>query len=160
MLTSISFYWCINLASMEAGVWISHYISQRIVGCSFISVPYFRIDAINKQMRYIYVYCYMINSLLIKVLFSRQYMIYKTRQWCQNTNVDIFALYYNRPISKNLRVHPFNIPQCDHSEQKYAYFCFEGALWDMGQVHSGICELDQLAVSFIFCVICHLRCHR
>ena len=39
---------------------------------------------------------------------------------------------------------PVPYPTILHSEQKCAHFCLNGALWDMEQVHSGICELGQL----------------
>ena len=52
----------------------------------------------------------------------------------------------------NPRMHPFHIPQCSiqnrnvHMNRNVHISVMNGALWDMEQVHSGICELGQLSM--------------
>ena len=47
----------------------------------------------------------------------------------------------NRPISINPRMHLFHIPQSSIQNRNVHISVLHGALWDMEQVHSGICEL-------------------
>ena len=44
----------------------------------------------------------------------------------------------------NPRMHLFHIPQCSIQNRNVHISVLNGALWDMKQVHSGICELGQL----------------
>ena len=43
-------------------------------------------------------------------------------------------------------MHLFHIPQCPIQNRNVHISVLNGALWDMKQVHSGICELIQLVV--------------
>ena len=42
--------------------------------------------------------------------------------------------------------HPFHIPQCSIQNRNVHISVLNGALWDMEQVHSGICEIGLLLV--------------
>ena len=46
-------------------------------------------------------------------------------------------------------MHLFHIPQCSIENRNVHISVLNGALWDMEQVHSGICELGQLAEATI-----------
>ena len=54
------------------------------------------------------------------------------------------------PLAKftNPRMHLFHIPQCSIQNRNVHISVLNGALWDMEQVHSGICEIGLLCSSF------------
>ena len=58
----------------------------------------------------------------------------------------------------NLKMHLFDIPQCSIENWNVHISVLNGALWDIGQVHSGICELGRLWVQWfsltLFSVLC------
>ena len=63
------------------------------------------------------------------------------------------------PIDQFHKSHnpPVPYPTMLHSEQKCAHFCSEcGTLWDMEQVHSGICELCRLIIITLHWCCCWL----
>ena len=41
-------------------------------------------------------------------------------------------------------MHPFHIPQCSIQNRNVHISVLNGVLWDMEQVHSGICEIGLL----------------
>ena len=41
-------------------------------------------------------------------------------------------------------MHLFHIPECSIQKRNVHISVLSGALWDMEQVYSGICEIDQL----------------
>ena len=49
----------------------------------------------------------------------------------------------------NPRMHLFRIPQCSIQNRNVHISVLNGALWDMEQVHSGICKLGQLLIHAI-----------
>ena len=48
----------------------------------------------------------------------------------------------------NPRMHLFHIPQCSIQNRNVHISVLNGALWDMEQVHSEICEIGLLPVWF------------
>ena len=59
---------------------------------------------------------------------------------------------------ENPTMHMSHIRQCTTQNRNVYISVMNGALWDMGQVHCGICELGQLSVIYIFnIVIVHVR---
>ena len=42
-------------------------------------------------------------------------------------------------------MHLFHIPECSTQNRNVHISVLNGAFWDMEQVHSGICELGQMA---------------
>ena len=48
----------------------------------------------------------------------------------------------------NPRMHLFHIPQCSTQNRNVHISVLNGAWWNMEQVHSGICELRQLAMLY------------
>ena len=54
-------------------------------------------------------------------------------------------------------MHPFHIPQCLIHNRNVHISVLNGALWDMEEVHCGICELGQFPVHYASClvVLCH-----
>ena len=64
------------------------------------------------------------------------------------TDHDPWPLWPKLPFTKanftNAKMHLFHIPQCSIQNRNVHISVLNGALWDMEQVHSGICELGGL----------------
>ena len=64
----------------------------------------------------------------------------------------------NRPIAHIPMMHQFHIPQCTIQNRNVHISVLIGALWDMEQVHCGICGWGHLCIFFMLrCVLLRLR---
>ena len=75
-------------------------------------------------------------------LFEDAWHLWSINKICNPKNLTNFT---------NPRMHLFHIPQCTIQNRNVHISVLNSALWDMEQVHSGICELGQLcAVILVF----------
>ena len=65
-------------------------------------------------------------------------------------------LYFCSVYPTNPRMHLFHIPQCSIQNRNVHISVLNGALWDMEQVHSGICEFGELLIHAMISALLNL----
>ena len=100
-----------------------YYIESQLVLC--VSVMW--LESMSSSFSLLYFSCYIknVNAIL--------------NFCCLNVFTSILIDQFHNP-----RMHLFYIPQCSIQNRNVHISVLNGALWDMEQVHSGICELGQI----------------